>query len=558
MIRTQMKKRNNLLVLFCCILSQGLFAQKDRAIKTGIDSAVYAQEVSHAGNRYFETGNFEMAAKSFFASLAVAERRGYASIAATNYNNLSATYHETENYPQAIVYAEKAITSFQNLGDKKGLADAYNSLANVYYMQERDSLCLHFFTESIKNRLLINDSIGLFKGYKNLGAIYFEIGDAEKGIQYMLQGIRYIGAKSDTKNWFTSYITLSGAYLNSGQSDKAKAYLDSCAALLPLVEDNSKIEDYYYARYQYYAKTGNLKEALTSYERYGNYRDSVINVTRNNQLSELNVKYETEKKQKLIQQQGFAIAKRNTWLLMACLAFVLLVIAVYLFYRNIRYKQAQKRQQDIFLQQEIASRALFEGEQQERIRIARDLHDGVGQMLSLVKMNLSTISLDVPQLQKTQDMVDKTIEEVRNVSHNLIPEALHFGIVPALESLSDEINALGETKMDTDIPEEIRNIVFSKQNELSIYRIVQEVVHNMTKHAQASQIHLSARKAEQSLMITIKDNGRGLEEGAIEKAKGIGWKNINARVHLMDGKMLVQSGHLSGTQIELTLPQNGK
>lgn len=546
-----------LLALCMAVFANALYAQSDQAIKKVDDSATYAKELSHSGNRYFETGNFEMAAKTFFASLRIAERKGYASIAATNYNNLSATYFETENYPQAIVYAEKAISSFQNLDDKKGLADAYNSLANVYYMQEQDSLCLHYFLESIANRKLINDSAGLFKGYKNLGAIYFETGDSLKGIAYMLQGIRYISSKSDTESWFTSYITLTGAYLDIGQLPQAQAYLDSCARLLPQVRNVSKIEDYYYIRYRYYAKKGDLKEALASYEKYGAYRDSVINVDKNARLSELNVKYETERKQAKIQQQAFEITKRNNWLLMAGISLVLLGLAIYFFYRQTMFRRAKERQEERFQQQEIAARSLFEGEQQERIRIARDLHDGVGQRLSLVKMNLSAIA-ETPQLQKAQELLDNTIQELRTVSHNLIPEELHFGMVPALENLADKVNASGTIQMETDIPEQLRNLKWTKEKELSVYRMVQEILNNMVKHAKASLIQLSAREQDHNLVLVIKDNGIGLRQEAIDQSKGIGWKNIQARIRLMDAQLKIHAPANQGTQIELIIPIDGQ
>jgi len=558
MIFIKIKKAKVVMLLLFCTVITTLFAQNDQVIKKVTDSAIYAKEMSHAGNKYFESGNFEMAAKTFFKSLDIAERKGYKSIAATNYNNISATYFETENYPQGIVYAQKAILAFKSLKDTLGLANAYNSLANVYYMQEKDALCLHYFSESIKNRLLINDSAGLYKSYKNLGATYFEMGDTARGIQQIKQSTRYIRSKNDTQNWFTSYLSLAEAYIYSGQLEKGKKYLDSCTALLPKVQNISKKEDYHYIVYQYHAKKGNLKDALLSYEKYGNYRDSVINIEKNDKLSELNIKYETEKKQKLIQRQQFEISRKNYWLIIICIAVVMMNIAAYFIYLSIRHKQDRKLQQEIFRQQEIGSIALFEGEQQERIRIARDLHDGVGQMLSLVKMNLSTMEKEDPVIEKTKGLVDKTIDEVRNVSHNLMPEELNFGIMAAFASLADKVNSSGDIHMEMDIPEEIEKMKFTKQNELSIYRIVQEVINNMIKHAQASMIYLSVGQIKDGIIIAIKDNGRGLEDGAINNSKGIGWKNINARVHLMDGKIKVQSEKLSGTQIEITLPKDGE
>jgi two-component system, NarL family, sensor kinase len=475
---------------------------------------------------------------------------------AVAYNNIAATYTETENFEPAAAYAQKAIDANKAINDTLGLANSYNSLANVYYMEEKDSLSLHYFREALAQRLLLNDSVGLFAGYKNLGAILFEMKDTLQGIAYQHQSLLFI-QKTDSARWLSGYLTLAGVYFYSGNLSKAKLYLDSCALYVARSKAFDKLEDYYYTSYKYYQKTGNLQKAIDNFELYGNYRDSIISTSKNEQLAELNVKYEAEKKQKLIDQQTFELTKKNQLLWFVAIGLLLVAIAGYFIYKNLQYRQRTKLQEHAQHQQEIAARSLFEGEQNERIRIARDLHDSVGQMLSLVKMNLSSLDNQDAITQKTSILVDKRIDEVRNVSHNLIPEELNFGIFRALDNLADKVNSSGETQMSIDIPDNIRNIKFEKQNELSIYRIVQEVINNMIRHAEASLINLHIKEDDQHIIISVKDNGRGLDLQSIDRSKGIGWKNINARVHLLDGKINVQSEKLSGTQIEITLPANG-
>lgn len=291
-----------------------------------------------------------------------------------------------------------------------------------------------------------------------------------------------------------------------------------------------------------------------AYENLENYRainDEIFNIEKLKQIEELSTKYETAEKDKLILEQKSKILKRNV-LVCSLLGFLLMG---FIYYRNYRNKQKILLEKEIYLQNELATKALFQGEQNERIRIARDLHDSIGQMLSLIKMNLSAQEQN-SESQKMQNLVDQTIDEVRAISHNLIPEELNFGIISALENLADKINTSSDTKMEIIIPEEIRSVKFQKQNELSIYRIVQEVVNNMVKHADATAINLSINKLENSLILSIKDNGKGIDDQDIKESKGIGWKNINARVNMMDGKIKINSEKLAGTQIEITLPQN--
>ncbi|RZK02797.1 MAG: hypothetical protein EOO43_23280, partial [Flavobacterium sp.] len=136
----------------------------------------------------------------------------------------------------------------------------------------------------------------------------------------------------------------------------------------------------------------------------------------------------------------------------------------------------------------------------------------------------------------------------------LIPEALNFGLFAALEDICQKINEAGITQVALKVADEINGLRLTQQNKLSIYRIVQEVLNNMIKHANASHISIDMTKADDNMLISIKDDGDGFDLSKINDSKGIGWKNISARVHLMDGDMNIKSEKLIGTQIEISIP----
>jgi signal transduction histidine kinase len=232
-----------------------------------------------------------------------------------------------------------------------------------------------------------------------------------------------------------------------------------------------------------------------------------------------------------------------------------------LLYNRYKIKQKALLEVEIFRQQEIAAQSLFDGEQKERVRIARDLHDSIGQMLSVVKMNISSmddIEVENSLSNNTASLVDKTIEEVRHISHNLIPEELNFGLFNALESLCEKINNSKKTQATLRVPDSIKHYVFEKQNELSIYRIVQEVLNNMVKHAEANHININILQNEKQLLIQIKDDGKGFNTKNINEGKGLGWKNIQARVKMLNGKLEITSEKLTGTEIEISIPEWNK
>jgi two-component system, NarL family, sensor kinase len=476
----------------------------------------------------------------------------------TAYNNISNVFHNSKNYEKGKEYAGQSLRIISEHPEVKSAYRwyAYNVLA-INYDDNRE------YSKAIATHLkaLPYAATRIGSTYNNLGNSYKKLGKADSALHYFQLSLMSLQTNPPTTSLSYSYATTFGNLADVTRMNKdysvANNYLDSALYYAEKSESPEKLMDAYEYAWLLKKETGDYKPAMEFLEKYGQLKDSLLNIEKTGTLLSIQEKYEAEKKQKIIEQQKFEIAKKDQWLWLGGSALLFLGIAGYFFYKNSKNKQERKLQQQVFNRQEIESRALFEGEQNERIRIARDLHDGVGQMLSLVKMNLSAVDAGGPMLEKAMALTDKTIDEVRNVSHNLIPQELNFGIFKALNNLADKVSVPGGTKMNIDIPEELQSLQFEKQNELSIYRIVQEVVNNMVKHAGASLINLSIFSSGEHIIISVKDNGHGLNVEDIEKSKGIGWKNINARVHMLDGKINVRSERLSGTQIEITLPANG-
>lgn len=522
-------------------------------LKNAKDSAEAGKIISRIGNAWFQQANFVKASECFFQSLRIAEKYNDQLTVAANNNNLAATFMETENYPEAEKYAQKAISLYESLKDPKGLANAYNSLANVYYMLEKDSLSLGYFEKSLIQRGIAKDSVGLFKGYKNLGSIHFEMGDTAAGFKYFRQCLNFISDPADTALWFSGYLNLAQAYGRVHDLKNARYYFDKAGAYVKTSHDFTKLEDYYFSLSEYYQDLGDFKSALESHAQYANYRDSVVNQQKNGQLAELNVRYETDKKQQMIQEQQFEIARKNYWLIGGAIFLLLAAGVAYLLYRNIQQRKVRKLQEEIYAQKQLAAEALFEGEQNERIRIARDLHDSIGQQLSAVRMKLNAM----PAGKEVDDagvFLDGAIKEVRHISHNLLPESLQFGWVSALEEMCEKMTVNGGPQIHLLVDEYSRTYTFSKQQELSIYRIIQEIISNTVKHAEANNIHISISGSDNSFLINTTDDGKGMDTSLVARSSGIGWKNIAARVNMLRGKMDISSQQMNGTKISIAIP----
>jgi signal transduction histidine kinase len=234
-------------------------------------------------------------------------------------------------------------------------------------------------------------------------------------------------------------------------------------------------------------------------------------------------------------------------------AVALLLISL-LSYRN--YKNRQKLQQaridELETEKQLtATEAVLKGEEQERTRLAKDLHDGLGGMLSGIKFSLSNMKGNLimtpdnaQAFERSIDMLDSSIREMRRVAHNMMPEVLvKYGLDTALKEYCNEIDRSGIIHTSYHSMG-LNETEIEQTTAVTIYRIVQELVNNTIKHAAAKNLLVQAQyaKAEKLLSVTVEDDGKGFDIATLKNANGIGWSNIQNRVDFLKGKIDVQSG----------------
>ncbi len=517
---------------------------------------VFIRAEINLGRIYGDKGENVLALQHYQNALKTAESTNDNELIPHVLKNIGVLYVSWKKLDEAFLYYDKAEKIATETGNKELVADCHNNKGIVFEQKEDYPKALNSYKTALQLYLQKNIPKKIAMSYSNIAIVYKYQKKYQEAINYNFKAIAIAEKQDDKWSMAAIYNNIGNLYGEIGDYKKAINYCEIALKIAKEIDAGEIIWSIYDSMAEAASKAGDYKNAFTYHKLFSKAMNDFINIENTKQLSELNIKYESEKKQNLINQQKFEIKQKNNWLIFGGLLFLISVIAAYFVYKNYQHKQDKKLQSEIFRQKEVATKSLFDGEQNERIRIARDLHDSVGQMLSLIKMNLSSQN-KTEENENIQNLVDKTISEVRSISHNLIPEELNFGIVRALENLSDKINASQTTKMELNIPNDVRDFKFQKQNEISIYRIVQEVVNNMIKHADASLINLSIKKSNNILSINIRDNGKGMEDDSIANSSGIGWKNISARVSMMDGKMTIESEKLVGTNIEISLPQNG-
>ena len=315
-------------------------------------------------------------------------------------------------------------------------------------------------------------------------------------------------------------------------------------------------------------------EAARQFQAYSTLADSLSNAQAKIKINEIENKYQNKQKADSIlvltknsQMQLLALHKKESQNIFIIIGTCLLLLTGLLFYRNLRHKhlllkksEEFQHQQILQLEQErqlIAAQSLMKGQEQERSRLARDLHDGVGGLLSGVKLKLSSMkgNFYLPEesalsLQGIIGQLDNSIQELRRVSHNMMPEALiKYGLKEALENYTDYIQSSGALKIQLQLYGLESRL--DQDTEIILYRIVQELLTNVIKHAQATNVLLQFIRSNDRFTLTVEDNGKGFDKDPADAKNGAGLSNIKARVAYLNGNMDINTAPGKGCSITI-------
>lgn len=440
-----------------------------------------------------------------------------------------------------IINAENLVELRHFYDAKKVLDKAFSTLKNFPESNLNDS---YFYAE------------GLYYSKQNKNTIALE--SYEKGIksaekhqnQIALNRLKY--AEYEVNFKLKNY-------------EKAKANLEYLLEKTPFIVDQ---KNYYNKLSEVYNATKNYDKAYFYANKSNRINDSLNDTKFKSEIVELEAKYkkaENEKKINLLQSQNEKAAllvnnNRLNTILFAVLSVLLFLIVLFLWILNNNQKKLSI-QKEINHEQELTSledqqklsvsNALIEGEEVERKRIARDLHDGLGSMLSGLKIHLKLAEKEnALSAAEVNNLLDKSIKELRNISQNLMPESL---LKLSLEhALRDLCMANSNAKTQIEFQYLIQKPNLPKNYEIVIYRIIQELLNNALKYADASLILVSCSQNKDTFFITVEDNGVGFD--IMDKNNnGMGLRNIKNRVEILKGKLEIESEVNKGTSAYIEL-----
>ncbi len=536
------------------------------------DSLSIGISLFNIGIVYRDKSDFEKAIAYCLEGRIIMEKKGNKRIEVQMNDALQVLYNARTEYDKAIVFGEKAVQQSRDLKMKSFLAQSLINLSLSYTEKGNLEKTEELIKEALQIAVELKDVRFEATALQNLAGIFLKKGDYVQLKKYAERSLilyRQIGSLDGEA---TILRALAICYLQDRNLVKAKEFAEQ--ALVSDRKNKFKREESSVLRVlSVIAYAENDVDKGAKYDQESTViLEAMIKDVLSENSANLEKKYETQKKEAQIKQleaekkvQQLSIKQKNifNYILIGGLASLLLISL--LGFRT--YKQKQKLQQqrisELETQQQLtATEAVLKGEEQERTRLAKDLHDGLGGMLSGIKYSFNTMKGNLimtpdnaQAFERSMDMLDSSIKEMRRVAHNMMPEALvKFGLDTALKDFCNDINQTGALNITyQSIGLEGQEI--NQTTAITIYRIVQELINNTMKHAGAKAAIVQITKSGNQISVTVEDDGKGFDTAILNQSKGIGWTNIQNRVDFLKGKLDVNSGAGKGTSvlIELTV-----
>ncbi len=560
-------------------LSQALHVAQKNQSKHFITEAVndfYQNYFPSYGGDYIQQLEFSL------YYLKLAEQYEMPELIADAYTNIGVAYAYLGNYSRAIDYQNRALKTL----DQKENANAsirmntLLSLGDTYRLQKKYDQAIQILNQSLQLANQLHSLAYIVNNQSYLADVYEKQKHYKETFITAFQALSiYTELKDYSGQAYITYI-LARAYLNTNKPDSA-LFFGKLSLQLAQKLDREGIRNAHEVLSKGYAVEKDFKRAYFHHVLYTDYKDSLFNKINAQQAAYLEYSAELLQKETKIslykqEQEKEALIKK----ILIASVLVLLLLA-FIIVRNISLKRRNEAHQwklaenELQIQKlesektkvemqreatELQIKAMVATQEQERKRISRDLHDDVGTKLSALNLYLSSLTEKATAINNdeikslacsSKQFIKETMHDVRQLLFNLSPTVLEeFGYTTAVEGLVNKINETKQIHFDL--------IVFGmnhrlkKDYELALYRITQELINNVLKHAEAKHVSLQIGQRDEKIILMMEDDGKGFDVSAHKD--GYGLNNLDARTKLMQGIMTIDSQPGKGTSVLIEVP----
>ncbi|MEM9052661.1 MAG: ATP-binding protein [Bacteroidota bacterium] len=457
-----------------------------------------------------------------------------------------------EKSKKYLLMAEK-LASEQK--DSTVLGTAYQGLGAIYEEQGQYDSAI-FVLEKALEMKLTEENFQRASSVRCLqaGVMMDGLKDYPQAEEMLLDGLRLARLAEDSSAIAFVMRRLADYHILVKEYEQAQDYLDSTYRIYKSHNSDDGLLNCLTIYSRLHKATGDYKSLASVYEEIAEINNGIYNQDLSRALAEMETRFETEKKERdniILRQenenQEQKIKNQETtvylqFVVILALIFASLAIVIYVNYRNrLKAKTRDKiRQQENF-------RTIIQTEEKERKRISQELHDGVGQLLSTAKLSLEME--DSTHSENTKKMLNMAIDEVRSVSHGMMPKALASnGLGAALSELIFTVNESGGLKIHMKVAEPL---ALKEEIEFALYRVIQELIQNTIKHAEAKKVNIDINLKNDVLTVFYQDDGLGFktENGF----SGLGLRNIQSRIELLNGTLEMDTQKNKGTTFKIDI-----
>ncbi|KAB1063193.1 ATP-binding protein [Salibacter halophilus] len=532
------------------------------------------------GNCYYHLGKYEQSLQAYFRSARYYENKKYMLEAANIYSNIGTIYQSLKKLDQAESYTLRAKKIYAENGYNTKVANSYVNLGGMFTKTEPER-ALDYFNSAKKVFEKNADSAGLAKAFNNIANVYYYETKYKEALEFFKKSLAINNSLNDQKEVSRLQTNLGYTYMMLNNKTEAEKYFKSGLSTARKIDGLAEITASMEGFSDMHAHFNEYEKALEYKDRYIAFKDSMLNVRMSEKIAELRTRYETEQKESEIKslnrereidqlklsQQKMELEQSRNQIIYLIIFILLSFFVLYGAYKRISMKREREFQKAIIHEQKEGLEAVISALENERKRISRDLHDGVAQTLTGLKMSFERFYDTLHFQNQTQrkrfsqsiEYLNEACDEVRTISHEMMPKGLQqFGLITALQDILSNMFNNSNMSFTFDFYGMKSQDRLPEMVELSAYRIVQELLNNIVKHSGANKIDINLYRNEKDLVITVEDDGKGfLPDIEKDAKKGKGLLNIRSRANSLNGDVGFEPGATKGTIATLTLPLKG-
>ena len=475
--------------------------------------------------------------------------------------NLGLTYMDLKRHSEALQYYQSALAAFETIHFAAGVGACYVNIAEVLRNQKKYPEALD---AALKGEAVLKKSgnkLHLGYIYSIMSDLYAAMDDNPRRLDYMQKSLALAEENKDELTIAQNQAKLGRVFLETGDPDKAKQYIDASFKLAEKIQHKSTVLEIYANLRDWHLLRKEFRQAALYDEKYRSGIDSVFNAQMAEKVADSQTKYETEKKEAQIATQKLALLNQRIWIFGLLGGLLTLIVLGYLFYNRYRLRKKTELAAAIIREQKLGLGAVIEAQENERKRIAKDLHDGIAQELVALKLGFNLLQnklqkaapAEAERLGDLSRQLDASCTDIRTIAHVMMPPTLEqHGLAPSLELLlRNTAQTVGlQVQFDSrDLPPRL-----DEKAQIGLYRILQELLNNVIKHAQATRVMIHLFRADNQLVMRVEDDGRGFDFEAARMKGTMGVLNILSRVSTLGGEFFSEKTLPHGTVSTIRIP----